>query len=211
MATTVKVRPRSPVGFSKSAARPVVVCVPKGLVTRYCVAKPPVNGSLHETENRPSPSLTAERFCTGPGGRATTVVVATVGATVVGGAVGATVVGATVVVGARVVVGSTVVVGAIVVVVTVVVVTGGGDVGGTVVVGASVVVGATVVVVAVVVVVTGGVVPSVRENERKGPAPIGPMASTVKVKGIPRFSPIAETASDVDAVVMLSPKLVVIL
>jgi UDP-3-O-[3-hydroxymyristoyl] glucosamine N-acyltransferase len=138
-------------------------------------------------------------------------VVATVGATVVGGAVGPTVVGA-MVVDDRVVVGSTVVVGAIVVVATVVVVTGGGEVGGTVVVGASVVVGATVVVVvAAVVVVTGGVVPSVLEKERIGPAPTGPIASTVKVKGIPRFSPIAETASDVDAVVMLSPKLVVIL
>jgi hypothetical protein len=130
--------------------------------------------------------------------------------TVVVGMVGATV-GGVVVVGATVVVGS-VVVGATVVVVTVVVVTGGGEVTGIVVVAASVVVGATVVVVVgAVVVVTGGVVPSVLENERMGPAPTGPIASTVKVKGIPRFSPIAETASDVDAVVRLSPKLVVIL
>ena len=79
-------------------------------------------------------------------------------------------------------------------------------------VGATVVVGATaVVVVAAVVVVTGGVVPRVLENDRRGPAPTGPIASTVKVKGTPRSSPIAETASDVEAVVKLSPKLVVIL
>ncbi len=121
-----------------------------------------------------------------------------VGASVVGGAVGVTVV-----VGAMVVV-----VGGSVVGVDVVVVTGGVVVGGTVVVGATVVVVVDVVV--VVVVVTGGVVPIVFENERRGPAPAGPIASTVKVKGTPRSSPIAETASDVDAVVKLPPKLVVI-
>ena len=189
-----------------------MICGPLGPpVTRYPVAIPPLTGAFQYTKYPPVPSPSAYKFVTAPGATAFTgnVVTVVVGATVVGGAVGATVVGA-VVVGARVVVGSTVVVGAIVVVVTVVVVTGGGEVAGTVVVGASVVVGATVVVVAAVVVVTGGVVPSVRENERKGPAPIGPMASTVKVKGMPRFSPTADTASEVVAVVWLSPKLVVI-
>lgn len=128
------------------------------------------------------------------------------GATVVGGAVGAIVVGATVVVGARVVVGASVVVGATVVVVT----AGGAVVAGKVVGGVVVVVtGATVVVVALVVVVTGGVTPRVRVNERRGPAPAGPIASTVKLKGTPRSSPTAETASEVDGVDEFCPKLVV--
>jgi hypothetical protein len=201
--------------LEKLAVKAEVLCAPKGLVTWYSVAVPPVVGELQETLKSPPPSLTAARFCTGPGGRATTgivgtvvagVVVATVGATVVGGEVGAAVVGATVVLGARVVVGGRVVAGACVVVVT----AGGAVVGGRVVGGVVVVVtGTAVVVVALVVVVTGGVTPRVRENERSGPAPAGPIASTVKLKATPRSSPIAETASEVEGVEEFCPKLVV--
>jgi hypothetical protein len=168
---------------------------------------PPAVGGLQST-NQPKLSPDAEAPVTGPGGRATTPVVVVVGARVVGGAVGATVVvGAAVVV----VVGGSVVVGGVVVVV---VVTGGVVVGATVVVGAIVVVVVVVVVVVlVVVVVFGGVglLPSDVVSELIGPAPIGPMASTVNVNCTTPSDWGLETSADVDGVVKLSPKLVVIL
>jgi hypothetical protein len=169
------------------------------------VATPPAVGGLQST-NQPKLSPDAEAPVTGPGGRATTPVVVVVGARVVGGAVGATVVvGAAVVV----VVGGSVVVGGVVVVV---VVTGGVVVGATVVVGAMVVVVVLVVVVVVVVVFGGvGLLPSAVVRELMGPAPIGPMASTVNVNCTTPSDWGLETSADVDVVVKLSPKLVVIL
>jgi hypothetical protein len=165
---------------------------------------PPVTGGLQSTSQlKLSPF--AEAVVTGPGGRATTplVVVVVVGAAVVGGAVGATVVvGASVVV----VVGGSVVVGGVVVVV---VVTGGVVVGATVVVAAIVVVVATVVVV-VVVFGTVGLEPSCVVKELNGPAPMGPIASTVNVNCTTPSDRGLETEADVDAVVKLSSKLVVI-
>jgi hypothetical protein len=190
--------------------RDVVFGAKPAVVIRYWVAIPPVVGGAQST-NQPKLSPDAEALVTGPGGRAITpvVVVVVVGARVVGGAVGATVVvGAAVVV----VVGGSVVVGGVVVVV-VVVVTGGVVVGATVVVGAIVVVvvGATVVVVVVVVFGGVGLLPSAVVRELIGPAPIGPMASTVKVNCTTPPVWGLETVADVDAVVRLSPKLVVIL
>jgi hypothetical protein len=192
-----------------TSRRDVVFGTKPALVIRYWVAIPPVVGGLQST-NQPKLSPDAEAPVTGPGGRAITpvVVVVVVGARVVGGAVGATVVvGAAVVV----VVGGSVVVGGVVVVV--VVVTGGVVVGATVVVGAIVVVvvGATVVVVVVVVFGGVGLLPSAVVRELIGPAPIGPMASTVNVNCTTPPVWGLETVADVDAVVRLSPKLVVIL
>jgi hypothetical protein len=167
---------------------------------------PPVVGGIHCTTQSRSFPL-AEASSSGPGRSAAGLIVVTVvTARVVGGAVGATVVvGAAVVV----VVGGSVVVGGVVVVV---VVTGGVVVGATVVVGAMVVVVVLVVVVVVVVVFGGvGLLPSAVVRELMGPAPIGPMASTVNVNCTTPSDWGLETSADVDVVVKLSPKLVVIL